>query len=290
MSDISPYAPAAPQESLRTFKPDPRKHIFSKWSLIKWLTYGICLALFLLAATDPNPFTQKMKGIVLISIIGYYFTHFWRVATMEKTLSKWGYRIRGLTGKRNKVLWEMDEIELGEACPAEKIIIIDPFSMVLLKTVDDEYFTMFRGFPKANITENTETLEFCVKKFLDGLTENLVFSSDWYTISDPKKITQKVVKEALDKPENSKATDIHLQGLGIAIDQDERVQVAGKQIYSMSLGKCRDIEKAISQFRSIVPGLEDKLKPALDSMYRITDPEEIIGIFKEMYGSEEVVD
>jgi hypothetical protein len=25
-------------------------------------------------------------------------------------------------------------------------------------------------------------------------------------------------------------------------------------------------------------------------MYRITDPEEIIGIFREMYGSEEVVD
>lgn len=290
MPDISPYAPPTPQESLRTFKPDPRKHIFSKWSLIKWVFYGAAILLFILASTDPNPFTQKMKGIILVFVVGYYFTHFWRVSTMEKTLSKYGFIIRGLTGKRKKILWKMDEIELGEACPAEKIIIVDPFSMVLLKTVDDEYFTMFRGFPKANIGEDTETLEYCVKKFLDGLTENLVFSSDWYTISDPKKITQKVVREALEKPENSKATDIHLQGLGIAIDQDERIQIAGKQIYSMSLGKCLTVEKAISQFKSIVPGLEDKLKPALDSMYRITDPEEIIGIFKEMYGSDEVVE
>lgn len=290
MSDISPYAPTAPQESLRTFKPDPRKHIFSKWSMIKWAFYGIGITLFILAATDPNPFTQKAKAVVLLFVVGYYFTHFWRVSTMEETLSKWGFYVRKMNGKSKKVLWEMDEIDLGEACPAEKIIIVDPLSMVILKTVDDYYFTMFRGFPKANITENTETLEYCVKKFLDGLTENLVFSSDWYTISDPKKATQKLVKEALDKPENSKATDIHLQGLGMSVDQDERTQIAGKQIYSMSLGKCMSIEKAISQFRSIVPGLEDKLKPALDSMYRITDPEEIIGIFKEMYGSEEVVE
>lgn len=290
MADTSPYAPAAPQESLRTFKPDPRKHIFSKWSLIKWAFYGLAVLLFILAATDANPFTQKMKAILLVFVVGYYFTHFWRVSTMEKTLFRYGFILRGITGKRKKVLWEMDEIELGEACPADKIIIVDPLSMVLLKTVDDEYFTMFRGFPKANITEKTETLEACVKKFLDGLTENLVFSSTWYTISDPKKTTQKVVKEALDRPENSKATDIHLQGLGISIDQDERTQIAGKQIYSMSLGKCLTVEKAISQFKSIVPGLEDKLKPAIDSMYRITDPEEIIGIFKEMYGSEEVVE
>jgi hypothetical protein len=290
MSDTSPYAPPAPSEALRVFKPDPRKHIFSKWSLIKWATYFICLGMVVLIAVDTNRVNQIAKSLILGMILLYYFSNLYSVNKMEETWNVWAYRIRLLRGKKVHVVWDMDDIELGDACPLEKIFVVIPGVMVILMMTGEEYFTLHRGFPKANITENNQTLEYCIKKFLDGLTENLIFASTWYTVSNPKKNTQKLIKEASERKENSKATDIHLQGLGMFVDNDNRVQIVGKQIYTTGLGKCRDINQAISQFKSIVPGLEEKLSPSLESMYRITNVEEIIGIFKEMYGPDEVVD
>jgi hypothetical protein len=298
MSDdsISPYAPARPSKPLRSFKSDPYKHIFSKWSITKWTTYFLCAYIFVWAATDPDRISMIEK-LTFIPIIGvYYYIYLYDARIMEKTFTRWRFKFDALKipfikdTKHISIKFKMDNQELEDLLPLREIVVIKPGIETLLKYKGNRYGVMWRGYPKKNEDDNLTELELRVKKFLDGLQENLVFKSIWYTIENPKQESRKALEIASSEGEHNKARDIHLQGLINYVDSDLRAQCVGKYVYFMDLGVCRNVEKAKIQFDAIVPGLEEILKPALSGLTRVTNPVEVYGIFEEIWGTQEVID
>jgi hypothetical protein len=298
MSDdsISPYAPARPPKPLRSFKSDPYKHLFSKWSITKWVTYFLCAYIFVWAVTDSDRISMIEK-LFFLPIIGvYYYIYLYDAREMEKTFTRWGFKFDALKipylkqSKHIRVKFRMNNSELEELLPLREILIIKPGVITLLKYKGNRYGVMWRGYPKKNEDDNLRELELRVKKFLDGLQENLVFKSIWYTIENPKQEARKTLETTSNEGEYTKARDIHLQGLISYVDADDRAQVVGKYVYFMDLGICENKNKAIMQFNAIVPGLEQILKPALSSIQRVTNPIEVYGIFDEIWGVKEVTE
>jgi hypothetical protein len=298
MSDesISPYAPARPSKPLRTFKSDPYKHLFSKWSITKWATYFSCAYIFVWAVTDPDRISMIEK-LIFIPIIGtYYYLYLYDAREMEKTFTRWMFKFDALKipcikdTKHVSVKFKMDNVELEKFLPLKEINIVQPGIITLLKYKGNRYGVMWRGYPKKNEEDNLAELELRVKKFLDGNPENLVFKSIWYTIENPKQEARKALEIASNEGEHNKARDIHLQGLINYIDSDSRTQSVGKYVYFMDLGVCHSLAKAKIQFDAIVPGLEEILKPALSGLTRVTNPVEVYGIFEEIWGTQEVID
>jgi len=298
MSDdsISPYAPARAPKPLRSYKSDPYKHIFSRWSITKWATYAICAAIFLIAVSYTNDIITMAEVLIFIPFIGvYYWFYLYDAREMDKTFTRWAFRYNAIKipylkqTKHVKIKFRMNHNELEDLLTLQEIIVVKPGVITLLKYKGNKYGVMWRGYPKKYENDSLIELELRVKKFLDSLQENLVFKSIWYTIENPKQEARKALEIVSTEGEHTKARDIHLQGLKAYVDQDSRAQVVGKYVYFMDLGYCQNQKAAMIQYYAIVPGLENILKPALNGLARVNNPLDIYGIYGEIWGVKEVV-
>ena len=209
---------------------------------------------------------------------------------MDETLNVWAFRKRALFKDDLIVTMSTDTEYLDEEFPLKQIIIVIPGIVTLLKFKGDIYCAMWKVHTKNYDQSIVDELELKVKKWLDGLQENLVFQSIWYKVDAHNAKTLKVIGEASESPIHTKPKDLHVQALMAYATTDTRTQNVVKHVFLQSLGYCVSVEKAISQFDAIIPGLESELKSSLHDLERVTAVTDVIAIQKEIWESEQVVE
>ena len=286
----SPYAPPTPSKSLRIIKPDPYNYLFSKWNFIRWSFYFTTIIIILWALTDTIILLAIAKGILAAAVLIYYYTHLHNARKMDETLNVWAFRKRVVCKDDLIITMSNDTEYLDEVFPLKQIIIVVPGIVTLLKFKGDVYCVMWKVHTKNYDQSIIDDLELRVKKFLDGLQENLVFQSVWYKVDAHNAKTIKVIGEASESPIHTKPKDLHIQALMAYVTTDTRTQNVVKHVYLQSLGYCSTIEKAISQFDAIIPGLETKLKSSFHELERVTAVTDVVAIQQEIWESEQVVE
>ena len=286
----SPYAPPAPSKSLRIIKPDPYNYLFSKWNFIRWAFYFTAMIIILWALTDTIIWIAVMKGILALAVLIYYFKNLHNARKMDETLNIWAFRKRALFKDDLIITMSTDTEYLDEVFPLKQIILVVPGLVTLLKFKGDVYAVMWKVHTKNYDQSVIDELELKVKKWLDGLQENLVFQSVWYKVDAHNAKTLKVIGEAAESSIHTKPKDLHVQALMAYATVDNRPQNVVKHVYLQSLGRCVSIEEAISQFDAIIPGLESELKSSLHDLERVTAVTDIVAIQQEIWESEQVLE
>ena len=290
MSEQSPYSPSVPPRSLRTYKKNPYKDPRSKWNLVRWINIFISGLLMLYAVSGTDTASMLLRLIIWLAHAVFYIKFLYNVEDMDRTFTISGYYKDAAQKKHIKVKFRMEPEEMGELCPVEEIHVIIPGVMTIVRYRGSQYGVILRGVPKKRDRDAQAELELRVKKFLDGIWENLYFKAIRYTVKGRKQELRKGLSEAAaaeGKP--NKARDLHLQDLISYVDTDTRPQNLERFVYFQDLGRCRNLNQAIIQYKSIMPGVETLFKTTMHSYYVVTNPAEILGIYDEFYNGEEAL-
>jgi hypothetical protein len=237
--------------------------------------------------TDIDLKIAGAKGIMALGLLFYYWLNLHDARKMETTLHIWAYRKKIMLKQKIVIKFVTDEEYLSDYYPLAEVVMVFP-GVTLLRFKDGKYAVMWKVYTKNYDPSIVDELELHVKTFLDGLPDLLVFNSIWYKVTAQNKKAKQVIEDGANHPLHTKASDMLVQAYMAHVTTDTTPQNIVKHLYFQELGYCRSIEEAISQFDSIVPGLERILKNSFHNIERLVVPADIFAIFRELWEDEEV--
>lgn len=285
----TPYQAQDAPRVMRSYKKNPYRDFRSKWNIVRVINMTISGGIMLWVVNVPDLYTGLARSTVWLAHAYIYLKFMYDADDLDKTQTIFNFRKDSLLGRHKKIKFKMTDEQMGEICPVEEICVVVPGLVTLIRYRDNNYGVLIRGFPKKPDGDGQQTLLLKVKKFLDGLQEGLFFKSIRYTVSSRNQDTRKGLEQAANEGEHNKARDLHLQDLMSYVDTDERPKSLERFYYFQDIGKCRNLEHAMIQYNSIIPGLKALLKGSMTSYYFLSNPMDIIAYYQEFYEGEEAI-